>query len=420
MRCSPPLTARSADGVAASNRHVAEAGPPAVVLRTGRRSLRPTCPGGLFRLEGRLVCASPRFPGASRMTDENWNRLRTLFERAALIDEGRVSEPGLKDRLRALLEADDSAGALLAEREALAAGTTFDHDRLMAPMDHPGIAQLFDADVAPGGRPYVAMEHVTGASITTFCDQERRPLRERRNLFHGACDAVQHAHQKGLIHGDIEPPNVMVSRKGGAAALKVIDCGIVKATGESALDERTMARECAVFGTIGDMGPEQLGVISAPVDARTDIYRLGVLLCELLARGEPVRPGPPQGRCVRGRGAHDLGGGAATSLFAGGPIRFGRGGLASIHESPAVVEATEGRTRVDRAAGSREGTGPPLRLGLGTGRRCASLSGRRTGPGRGRSTRPRWPVSTTSWPTPAAWPRSGTACSRRPRRRSSA
>jgi len=157
----------------------------------------------------------------------------------------------------------------------------------LALMDHSGIAQVFDAGETEAGRPFFAMEYVPGVPITSFCDAERLRIRERLQLFLDVCDAVQHAHQKGVIHRDLKPSNVIVARRDGVPVLKVIDFGIVKATAAS-IDERSFAtRDGMVLGTIGYMSPEQAGAIQAEVDTRSDIYSLGVLLYELLAGEMP-------------------------------------------------------------------------------------------------------------------------------------
>jgi non-specific serine/threonine protein kinase/serine/threonine-protein kinase len=157
----------------------------------------------------------------------------------------------------------------------------------LAMMDHPSIAQVFDAGETEAGRPFFAMEYVPGISITAFCDQERIRTRDRLELFLDVCDAVQHAHQRGVIHRDLKPSNVLVARRDGIPVLKVIDFGIVKAMGTS-IDERSfVTREGMVLGTIGYMSPEQSGAIQAEVDTRSDIYSLGVMLYELLAGEMP-------------------------------------------------------------------------------------------------------------------------------------
>jgi eukaryotic-like serine/threonine-protein kinase len=153
----------------------------------------------------------------------------------------------------------------------------------LALMDHPGIAQVFHAGETEAGRPFFAMEYVPGLPITAFCDQERLRIVNRLELFLLVCDAVQHAHQKGVIHRDLKPSNVLVARRDGEPGLKVIDFGIVKAA-SAPMDERSLVtREGMVLGTIGYMSPEQAGAIQAEVDTRSDIYSLGVLLYEMLA-----------------------------------------------------------------------------------------------------------------------------------------
>jgi len=160
----------------------------------------------------------------------------------------------------------------------------------LALMDHPGIAQVFDAGETEAGHPYFVMEYVPGVSITKFCDEERLSVRDRLDLFLKVCDAVQHAHQKGVIHRDLKPSNVLVARRDGVVTLKIIDFGIVKATGASAGDRSFATREGMVIGTLGYMSPEQAGAIEAVLDTRSDIYSLGVLLYELLCGKPPFDP----------------------------------------------------------------------------------------------------------------------------------
>ncbi|MEZ5979272.1 MAG: serine/threonine-protein kinase, partial [Planctomycetota bacterium] len=112
----------------------------------------------------------------------------------------------------------------------------------LALMDHPGIAKVLDGGATSSGRPYFVMELVAGAPITKFCDEQRLALRERLELFAEVCDAVQHAHHKGVIHRDLKPSNVLVAQGEHGPAPKVIDFGIAKAT-SAQLTEATMQTE---------------------------------------------------------------------------------------------------------------------------------------------------------------------------------
>jgi serine/threonine protein kinase/Tfp pilus assembly protein PilF len=157
----------------------------------------------------------------------------------------------------------------------------------LALMHHPHVAAVYDAGAAPDGRPYFVMEYVAGVSITEYCDRNRLDIPDRLRLFAQACEAIQHAHQKGIIHRDIKPGNVLVALADGAATVKVIDFGVAKAT-TARLTERTMfTQHGIVIGTPAYMSPEQADPFNADVDSRTDVYSLGVLLYELAAGALP-------------------------------------------------------------------------------------------------------------------------------------
>ena len=154
----------------------------------------------------------------------------------------------------------------------------------VAMMDHPNIAKVLDAGTTDSGRPYFVMELVKGVPITKYCDEKHLPLRARLELFMQVCQAVQHAHQKGIIHRDIKPNNVLVAEYDNHAVPKVIDFGVAKATAQK-LTERTMFTEFGqVLGTMEYMSPEQAKFNQLDIDTRSDIYSLGVLLYELLGR----------------------------------------------------------------------------------------------------------------------------------------
>jgi len=159
----------------------------------------------------------------------------------------------------------------------------------LALMDHPNIAHVLDAGATENGRPYFVMELVRGTKITDYCDQSRLPTVDRLELFIQVCNAVQHAHQKGIIHRDIKPSNILVMTSAEGKPLpKVIDFGIAKATTGLQLTDKTLftAFEMLV-GTPAYMSPEQAALTSVDVDTRTDIYSLGVLLYELLTSTTP-------------------------------------------------------------------------------------------------------------------------------------
>jgi hypothetical protein len=157
----------------------------------------------------------------------------------------------------------------------------------LALMDHPNIARVLDAGATELGRPYFVMELVRGVKITEYCDQSEMDTRDRLNLFIQVCQAIQHAHQKGVIHRDIKPSNILVTIIDGVPVPKVIDFGIAKAI-EGRLTDNTIFTAYEQFiGTPAYMSPEQAVMSGVDVDTRSDIYSLGVLLYELLTGKTP-------------------------------------------------------------------------------------------------------------------------------------
>jgi hypothetical protein len=157
----------------------------------------------------------------------------------------------------------------------------------LAMMDHPNIAKVLDAGATETGRPYFVMELVTGVSITEYCDKNNLSTKDRLALFIQVCNAVQHAHQKGIIHRDIKPTNIMVTLRDGQPMPKVIDFGIAKAINQKLTEKTLFTRYAHIIGTPAYMSPEQAELSELDIDTRTDIYSLGVLLYELLTGTTP-------------------------------------------------------------------------------------------------------------------------------------
>ena len=158
--------------------------------------------------------------------------------------------------------------------------------QLLAHMKHPAIAQVFDAGATTDGQPYFVMEYIEGSPVTAYCEQARLGLRERLALFIRICEGVQHAHQKGVIHRDLKPGNILVTEVDGRATPKIIDFGIATAATRSlAVGDAQAALERA--GTPDYMSPEQAGLAAQEVDTRSDVYSLGIVLYELIAGRRP-------------------------------------------------------------------------------------------------------------------------------------
>lgn len=165
----------------------------------------------------------------------------------------------------------------------------FEQERqALALMDHPNISRVLDAGTTELDRPYFVMELVKGVPITEFCDQNQLTPRERLELFVPVCQAIQHAHQKGILHRDIKPTNVLVSLYDGVPVPKIIDFGVAKAIQEPLTDHTLFTKHGQIVGTFEYMSPEQASFNALDVDTRSDIYSLGILLYELLTGTTPL------------------------------------------------------------------------------------------------------------------------------------
>src|SRR5215468_9601577 len=155
----------------------------------------------------------------------------------------------------------------------------------LALMEHPNIAQVFDAGATEGGRPYFVMEYVPGLPITQYADKQRLSIRERLALFVQVCEGVQHAHQKAIIHRDLKPANVLVQEVDQKPVPKIIDFGLAKAMGPRLTDLTMFTEIGTTVGTPAYMSPEQAA--ESNIDTRSDVYSLGVILYELLVGALP-------------------------------------------------------------------------------------------------------------------------------------
>ena len=157
----------------------------------------------------------------------------------------------------------------------------------LAVMDHRGITKVFDAGATKTGRPFFAMELVSGDPITVFCDDQRLSIDQRLAIFRELCNSIQHAHQKGLIHRDLKPSNILVTKRDGEFLSKVIDFGVSKATHGRVTGETDLTKHAFMIGTPEYMSPEQTDTQGNDQDIRTDVYSLGAILFELLTGSTP-------------------------------------------------------------------------------------------------------------------------------------
>jgi serine/threonine protein kinase len=150
-------------------------------------------------------------------------------------------------------------------------------------MDHPSVARIYDGGTTSTGRPFIAMEYVPGDPITAYCDRARLTVRARLQLFVQVCEAVHHAHMKGIIHRDIKPSNILIKVTDGQPLPKVIDFGVSKALSHTLTDKTIFTVHGQLIGTPEYMSPEQAEMGAVDIDTRADVYSLGVVLYELMA-----------------------------------------------------------------------------------------------------------------------------------------
>ncbi len=253
----------------------------------------------------------------------------------------------------------------------------------LALMSHPNIARVLDAGATKDGLPYFVMEHVAGVPITEYCDRNRLDSEARIGLFGEVCEAVQHAHQKGIIHRDIKPSNVLVSEEDGEPRPRVIDFGVAKAINQRLTEKTLFTERGMIVGTPAYMSPEQSNPTALDIDTRTDIYSLGVLLYELITGVPPFDPKRLLSSGL-GRDAADHPGGRAAeaidSRLEAGGYGHGRRGEAA-NDAGRAGEGPSGGFGLDHAEGAGKRPGEAVPVGDGACGGHPATSGERASVG---------------------------------------
>jgi serine/threonine protein kinase/WD40 repeat protein len=223
-------------------------------------------------------------PDPTGETIGNYHIIRKLGEGGfAIVYEAEQIKPVRRRVALKVLKPDIASPQVLAR---------FDAERqALALMDHPNIAAIYDAGQTEDGDPYFAMELVDGGALTDFCRQQLLTRTERLRILQSVCEAVQHAHLKGVIHRDIKPSNILVTLIDDRPVPKVIDFGIARALDVSLTDRTIFTEFYQIVGTPSYMSPEQAALDGSPIDGRSDIYSLGVLIYETLSGVQPFSSG---------------------------------------------------------------------------------------------------------------------------------
>ena len=229
-------------------------------------------------------------------------------------------------------------------------------------MDHPHIARVVDVGTTDSCRPYFVMELVHGVSITEYCNRSQLTTKERLELIIPVCEAIQHAHQNGIIHRDIKPSNVLVTLHDGRPVAKVIDFGVAKAIDQRLTERMMYTQDGSIVGTFEYMSPEQAEMSVLGVDTRSDIYSLGVLLYELLTGTTPLESSKVIGATLsRYPAPHPRGRAPEAQYTFAGIEAHARGDFGAAQNGACTVDETGARrTRLDRDEIARKGSHPPV------------------------------------------------------------
>ena len=205
---------------------------------------------------------------------------------------GRGGMGVVYEAVRAEGDFSQRAAIKLLRHDAIAELERFHAERqILARLEHPGIARLYDGGIAPDGRPYMVMELITGEPITDYCARTHATLQQRMRLFTQVCEAVAYAHRNLVVHRDLKPPNILVTTDG---QVKLLDFGVAKLI---ALDDK-LTRALGAPLTPASAAPEQL--LGGSITTATDVYALGLLLFELLTGTRPWSPaGEPIAHAMR-------------------------------------------------------------------------------------------------------------------------